>query len=107
MPTATELQERSIAYARAGTFSAPALEANLELTQVAPDNEGAWTRLARCYLEAGRLDDATAALEGVLQLNSQNSIARSLLGELSRRRAAAAATPAVKAPRTRTVKEKA
>ena len=41
MPTASELQERTIAYARAGTFGPPALEANLELTQVAPDNEGA------------------------------------------------------------------
>ena len=107
MPTASELQERAIAYARAGTFGPPALEANLELTRVAPDNEGAWTRLARCYLEAGRLDDATAALDAVLQLNTQNSIARSLLGEVSRRRAAAAATTSVKAPRTRAVKEKA
>ena len=71
-------------------FGAPALDANLELTRVAPDNEGGWTRLARCYMEAGRLDDATAALDAVLRLNSQNSIARSLLGEVSRRRAAAA-----------------
>ena len=108
MATASELQERTIAYARAGTFGAPALEANLELTSVAPENEGAWTRLARCYLEAGRLDDATAALEAVLQLNVQNSIARSLLGEVSKRRAAAlATTPVVKAPRARAVKEKA
>src|SRR3954467_2065309 len=108
MPTATELQERSIAYARAGTFSAPALEANLELTRIAPDNEGAWPRLARCYLENGRLDEATAALDAVLQLNNQNSIARSLHGEVSRRRAAATATvPPVKATRARAVKEKA
>src|SRR4051794_17074239 len=106
MPTASELQERAIAYARAGTFGPPALEANLELTRVAPDNEGAWTRLARCYLEAGRLDEATAALDAALQLNTQNSIARSLLGEVSRRRAAATATPTVKAPRTRAVKVK-
>ena len=108
MATASELQERTIAYARAGTFGPPALEANLELTRVAPENEGAWTRLARCYLEAGRLDDATAALDSVLHLNVQNSIARSLLGEVSKRRAAAAvaATP-VKTTRVRTVKEKA
>ncbi|MEO7273529.1 MAG: tetratricopeptide repeat protein, partial [Vicinamibacterales bacterium] len=108
MPTASELQERTIAYARAGTFGAPALEANLELTRLSPENEGAWTRLARCYLEGGRLDEATGALEAVLQLNVQNSIARSLLGEVSRRRAAAAtlSTP-VKATRVRTVKEKA
>jgi hypothetical protein len=107
MPTASELQERSIAYARAGTFSGPALEANLELTRIAPDNEGAWTRLARCYLENGRLDEATAALDAVLQLNTQNSIARSLHGEVSRRRAAAAATVPVKTTRARAVKEKA
>jgi tetratricopeptide (TPR) repeat protein len=106
MPTASELQDRSIAYARAGTFGAPALEANLELTRVAPENEGAWTRLARCYLEAGRLDEATAALDAALQLNTQNSIARSLLGEVSRRRAASMVAP-VKAPRVRAVKEKA
>src|SRR5215218_7145414 len=107
MPTASELQERTIAYARAGTFGGPALEANLELTRAAPENEGAWTRLARCYLESGRLDDATAALEAVLQLNVQNSIARSLLGEVSRRRAAAATAAApVKTTRARAVKEK-
>jgi len=107
MPTASELQERAIAYARAGTFSAPALEANLELTRVAPDNEGAWTRLARCYLEGGRLDDATAALDSALQLNNQNSIARSLLGEVSKRRAATTMVTPVKATRVRAVKEKA
>ena len=38
--------------------------------------------------EAGRLDDATAALDAVLQLNHQNSIARSLQVEVTKRRAA-------------------
>ena len=68
MSTPTELQERAIELAKTGTFGASALEANLELTRVAPGNEGAWTRLARCHLEAGQLNDATAALDAVLQV---------------------------------------
>jgi hypothetical protein len=95
MATVAELQQRAIDYAKAGSFGPPALETNLELTRLAPANEGAWTRLARCYLELGRLDDASAALDAVLDVNTQNAIARSLQVEIAKRRAAAVA-PALK-----------
>jgi hypothetical protein len=104
MSTPAELQQRAIEYARTGTFGAPAIDANLELTRVAPGNEGGWTRLARCYMEAGRLDDATGALDAALQLNPQNTIARSLHQEVTKRRIGA--TAAVKLPTTRAAKPK-
>jgi tetratricopeptide (TPR) repeat protein len=103
MPSVPELQQQAIDYAKRGDFSAAALAANLELTRLAPVNEGAWTRLARCYLELGQLDEATAALDAVLLINPQNSIARSLHLEVSRRRAAAhAPAPAPRARRAST-----
>jgi hypothetical protein len=90
MPSTAELQQRAIDYARTGDFGAEALATNLELSRLAPTNEGAWTRLSRCYLETGQLDAATMALDTVLQINPQNTIARSLQTEVTRRRMAAA-----------------
>ena len=81
----TSLEQKAIDFARRGDFGADAKRVNEELTQAAPDNQGAWTRLARCNIELGLLDDANAALETVLQLNPQNTIARSLLQESIRR----------------------
>jgi tetratricopeptide (TPR) repeat protein len=86
MPSVAELQQRAVEYAKSGNFGPDAIDTNLQLAGLAPDNEGAWTRLARCYLESGRLDDATAATESALRLNPQNTIARSLQLETTRRR---------------------
>lgn len=91
MASPVELQQRAVEYAKQGDFGVQALETNLELTRIAPANEGAWTRLARCYLESGQLDEATAALDTVLVVNPQNTIARNLHGEVTRRRAGATA----------------
>ena len=99
MPSAAELQQRAIDYARTGDFGADALATNLELSRIAPTNEGAWTRLSRCYMESGQLDAATLALDTVLQINPQNSIARSLQTEVARRRMAASAPVRTRAPR--------
>ena len=52
-------------------------------------NQGAWTRLARCYLEQRRFADAAGALATVLDLNPSNTIAKSLLSEVTKRRAMA------------------
>ena len=79
------LEHKAIEFARRGDFGADAKNTNEELTRVAPTNQGAWTRLARCCIELGMLDDANAALETVLTLNPQNMIARSLLQESIRR----------------------
>jgi tetratricopeptide repeat protein len=101
MPSVSELQQQAIEYAKRGEFGEVALAANLELTRLAPANEGAWTRLSRCYLEGGQLDEATAALDAVLLINPLNSIARSLQMEVTRRRAAAfAPAPAPRARRS-------
>jgi hypothetical protein len=81
----SSLEQRAIDFARRGDFGAEARDVNDELTKLAPANQGAWTRLARCNIELGLLDEANAALEAVLQLNPQNMIARSLLQESIRR----------------------
>jgi hypothetical protein len=91
------LEQKAIEFARRGDFGADARQANEELTRVAPANQGAWTRLARCCIELGLLDDANTALEAVLTLNPQNMIARSLLQESIRREVLTA--PVEEAPR--------
>jgi Tetratricopeptide repeat len=95
-----QLQQRAVEFAKSGNFGPDALQTNLELTRVAPSNEGAWTRLGRCYLECGQLDEATAALDSALAVNPQNITARSLHLEVTKRRAGATARPAVTRTRT-------
>jgi len=99
MPSIQELQQRAIEYAKSGDFGAHALATNLELAKIAPTNEGALTRLSRCYMEGGQLDEATATLDAALQLNPQNTIARSLQLEVTKRRSAS--MPVVKTTRSR------
>jgi hypothetical protein len=89
------LEQQAIEFAKRGDFGAQARSVNEELTRAAPANQGAWTRLARCCMELGLLDEATAALDAALQLNPQNTIARNLQLEVSKRRAGPVdATPA-------------
>src|SRR5215207_9870084 len=88
------LELRAIDFAKRGDFGTDARSVNEEITRLAPGNQGAWTRLARCCLELGQLDDATSALDTALQLNPQNTIARNLHHEVSRRRAPPPVTPA-------------
>jgi hypothetical protein len=85
--TVAALEQKAIDFAKRGEFGPDARTVNEELTRLAPANQGAWTRLARCCLELGLLDDATAALDAALQLNPQNTIARNLNAEVSRQRA--------------------
>ena len=99
MPSVQELQQRAIDFAESGDFGPQALATNLELAKLAPANEGALTRLSRCYLESGQLDAATATLDAALQINPQNTIARSLQVEVGKRRAAS--MPVVKPVRVR------
>ena len=89
------LEQQAIEFAKRGDFGADARSVNEQITKLAPANHGAWTRLGRCCLELGLLDDATAALDAALQLNPQNTIARNLHIEVSKRRAGpiAAAAP--------------
>ncbi len=95
----TSLEQKAIDFAKRGDFGVEAKQINEELTRIAPANQGGWTRLARCCIELGLLDDANLALETVLTLNPQNMIARSLLQESIRREVRAA--PAEDAPRAK------
>jgi hypothetical protein len=94
-----ELERQAVEYARRGDFGAAARAVNEELAGLAPDNPGAWTRLARCCLELGELEHAAAAADSALHLNPQNTIARNLLLEVERKRMPA---PAARAPRRTT-----
>jgi hypothetical protein len=80
------LEEQATGFAKRGDFGVAARQVNEELTKAAPANAAAWTRLGRCCLELGQLDEATAALESALTLNPQNTIASSLQQEVARRR---------------------
>jgi hypothetical protein len=95
---APELEQQAVEYARRGDFGPSARDLNEELTRLSPANAGAWTRLARCCLELGQLEQATAALDAALQLNPQNTIARNLQAEVTRRRTP---PPAPASPRAR------
>jgi tetratricopeptide (TPR) repeat protein len=91
------LEAQAAGFARGGDFGVEARRVNEALTEADPTNPAAWTRLGRCCLELGQLDEATAALEAALRLNPQNTIASSLHQEVSRRRAALGAPmPAAK-----------
>ena len=87
MTPTQSLEEQATGFAKRGDFGVAARQVNEELTKAAPANAGAWTRLGRCCLELGQLDEATAALESALSLNPQNTIASSLQQEVARRRA--------------------
>lgn len=107
MTPVQSLEVQATDFARRGDFGVAARQVNEELTRAAPANAGAWTRLGRCCLELGQLDEATAALEAALQLNPQNTIASSLHQEVGRRRAKlSAAIPPVKKPRANAAKGK-
>lgn len=84
-----DLQQRAVELARNNSFGGEALDVNLQITRDDPSNQGAWTRLARCYLEQRRFADAAGALATVLDLNPSNTIAKSLLTEVTKRRAMA------------------
>ncbi len=88
------LEQQAIEFAKRGDFGPDARTVNEQITTLSPGNQGAWTRLARCCLELGQLDDASSALDRALQLNPQNTIARNLHIEVSKRRAGSIAAVA-------------
>jgi hypothetical protein len=87
-----DLQQRAVELAKSNSYGAEALDVNLQITRSDPSNQGAWTRLARCYLEQRRFSDAAGALATVLDLNPSNTIAKSLMTEVTKRRAMALPT---------------
>jgi hypothetical protein len=84
-------------------FGSEALRLNEELVAANPADDASRTRLARCYREAGRLDDSEAQYREVLRSDPRNRIASGglLAIEGERRRATAPPDPPPLAPRPR------
>ena len=59
-----------------------AVQANLSILEVFPDDTPARNRLGKAYYELGRPEDALAAYEQSLQKQPTNNIARKKLAEL-------------------------
>jgi hypothetical protein len=91
-------EERARALAVAGDFGAEALELNRRLVAENAADTGSRTRLARCYLQAGRLDEAEAEYREVLRLDARNRIAAGGL-EMVEQRRHPASVPAPRAAR--------
>ena len=66
-----------------------AVEANRAVLRIVPNNIEALNRLAKALLELGELAEARDAVDGALQLNSTNTIARRNRERLERAEAAA------------------
>ncbi len=84
MPTLPE--DRARALAMAGNFGAEALELNRRLVDANPADTASRTRLGRCYLEAGRLDEAETEYRVALRLDPRNRIAAGGLEMVERQR---------------------
>jgi hypothetical protein len=97
--------DRARLLAIAQDFGSEALRLNEELVAANPGDLASRTRLARCYREAGRLEDGEAQYREVLRLDPKNRIAAGGLLSIDqdRRRALAPEVEAVavRAPRAR------
>jgi tetratricopeptide (TPR) repeat protein len=80
------LEDRARALALAQNFGADALELNRRLVAANPADAGSHTRLARCYFEAGRLEEAETEYREVLRLDARNRIAAGGLETVAERR---------------------
>lgn len=72
MPTP---QDRARQLAIAQDFGAEALRLNEDLVAADPADQASRTRLARCYLQAERLEDSEVQCRAVLELDPRNRIA--------------------------------
>jgi tetratricopeptide (TPR) repeat protein len=88
-PTQPELERRALELARQGDFGDEATRVNSAITERAPDDVAAWTRLGRCHLEQRNWDEATHALRAALRLKPTHTVATNLLNELRKRRSEA------------------
>jgi hypothetical protein len=85
-PILALLAERAAALAKRQDFGAESLRMNLELVTANEGDLAARNRLARCYCEAGILDEAEAQYREVLQRDRGNRIAAGGLGVVERLR---------------------
>jgi tetratricopeptide (TPR) repeat protein len=91
--------DRARALAIAQDFGAEALELNRQLVADDPADAASRTRLGRCYIQAGRLDEAEAEYREVLRLDPKNRIAAGGLEAVERQRHAGDPAPEPARPR--------
>lgn len=82
----SSLQERARALAIAQDFGAEALELNRQLVAADPADAASRTRLGRCLLQAGQLEEAEAEYREVLRLDPKNRIASGGLEAIEQKR---------------------
>jgi hypothetical protein len=82
-----ELQRRALELVKQGDFGDEAAHVNAAITETAPSDISAWTRLGRCHLEQRNWDEAVTALRTALSLNPSHTIATNLLNEVRKQRA--------------------
>jgi Tetratricopeptide repeat len=81
------LQRRALDLIKKADFGPESIALNAEIVELSPKDDGAWTRLGRCYLEQQRFDEAVTALRTALSLNPSKTVAMNLLAEVRKRRA--------------------
>ena len=85
--TLADLQRRALELVKQADFGDEASRVNAAITELAPRDISAWTRLGRCHLEQRNWDDAVIALRAALELNPSHTIATNLLNEVRKQRA--------------------
>jgi tetratricopeptide (TPR) repeat protein len=81
------LQRQAVELMKRADFGEESIRVNAEIVQHLPKDDGAWTRLGRCYLEQRQFDEAVGALRTALSINPSTTIALNLLSEVRKRRA--------------------
>jgi tetratricopeptide (TPR) repeat protein len=86
-PDLKALERRALELVKQGDFGDESVRVNAQIVELAPKDEGAWTRLGRCHLEQRQFDEAVTALRTALAINPSKIIAANLLAEVRKRRA--------------------
>lgn len=81
------LQQQAIELMKRADFGEESIRVNAEIVRHLPRDDGAWTRLGRCYLEQRQFDEAVGALRTALSINPLKTIATNLLAEVRKQRA--------------------
>src|SRR5437867_3088720 len=79
-----DLRERAKSLALAGEWGATAIEINTRMLEIDDRAADAYTRLARCFREQGRLAAAREMYMQVLTFDSHNIIARNNLAKIEK-----------------------
>ena len=86
-PDLKTLERRALELMKQGDFGPESILVNAQIVELSPRDEGALTRLGRCYLEQRQFDEAVGALRAALAVNPNKTIATNLLAEVRKRRA--------------------